>query len=139
MDGNSWLEEINSLYRQYKKNCERAAAQVSDDDFFSSFGQSPHSIAVLMRRRCSQMTPWAWVVVYSLRYSPDSQTWQYTGTEQIEVRVFGLYPLKGPHKLFYAKELYCQLNGPPMANGFMLRMFLKLREKSSKYSQAGVS
>ncbi|MCH7754479.1 DUF1572 family protein [candidate division KSB1 bacterium] len=35
------------LYRQYKKNCERAAAQVSDDDFFSSFGQSPHSIAVL--------------------------------------------------------------------------------------------
>lgn len=60
MDGNSWLEEINSLYRQYKKNCERAAAQVSDDDFFSSFGQSPHSIAVLMGRRCPQMTPWAW-------------------------------------------------------------------------------
>ncbi len=49
MDGNDWLEEIKSLYRQYKKNCERAAAQVSDDDFVTSFGQSPHSIAVLMK------------------------------------------------------------------------------------------
>jgi len=49
MDAKAWLVEIKSLYRQYKKNCERAAAQVSDDDFFNSFGQSPHSIAVLMK------------------------------------------------------------------------------------------
>ncbi len=49
MYGNDWLEEIKLLYRQYKKNCERAAAQVSDDDFFTSFGPSPHNIAVLMK------------------------------------------------------------------------------------------
>ncbi len=49
MDGKDWLEEINSLYRHYKKKYERATAQVSDDDFFSSFGQSPRSIAVLMK------------------------------------------------------------------------------------------
>lgn len=49
MDAKAWLEEINVLYRQYKKNCERAAAQVSDDDFFNLFGQSPNSIAVLMK------------------------------------------------------------------------------------------
>jgi len=49
MDGNDWLEEIKLLYRQYKKNCERAAAQVSDDDFFTTFGQNPNSIAVLMK------------------------------------------------------------------------------------------
>ena len=49
MDAKVWLEEMNSLYRQYKKNCERAAIQVSDDDFFNAFGQSPNSIAVLMK------------------------------------------------------------------------------------------
>ena len=49
MDDNSGLEEINSLYRQYKKKCERAAAQVSDDDFFTTFGQNPNSIAVIMK------------------------------------------------------------------------------------------
>ncbi len=49
MNGNDWLEEIKSLYRQYKKNCERAAAQVSDDDFFTTFGQSPNSVAVIMK------------------------------------------------------------------------------------------
>ena len=59
MDGNGWLEEINSLYRQYKKNCDGAAAQVSDDDFFTSFGPSPHSIAVLMRHvGCNQRSRW---------------------------------------------------------------------------------
>ena len=42
MDGNDWLEEIKLLYRQYKKNCERAAAQVSDHDFFTTFGQNPN-------------------------------------------------------------------------------------------------
>ncbi len=49
MDGRTWLEEVKTLYRQYKDQCERAAAQVDDDDFFVSFGQSPHSIAVLMK------------------------------------------------------------------------------------------
>lgn len=49
MDGRTWLEEVLALYRQYKKKCERAATQVSDDQFFASFGRSPHSIAVLMK------------------------------------------------------------------------------------------
>ncbi|NIO00769.1 MAG: DUF1572 domain-containing protein [Candidatus Latescibacteria bacterium] len=49
MEGRVWLDEMQSLYRDYKDKCERAAAQVSDDDFFVSFGRSPHSIAVLMK------------------------------------------------------------------------------------------
>ncbi|MGD2115980.1 MAG: DUF1572 family protein [Acidobacteriota bacterium] len=48
MDGAVWLEEMRSLYRQYKGMCERAAEQVSDEDFFGSAG-GPHSIAVLMK------------------------------------------------------------------------------------------
>lgn len=49
MDGAAWLEEVGSLYRRYKSHCERAAAQVSDEDFFLPVGRSPHSIAVLTK------------------------------------------------------------------------------------------
>lgn len=49
MDAKAWLEEMTSLYRRYKTNSERAAAQVSDDDFFTTFGENPNSIAVLMK------------------------------------------------------------------------------------------
>ena len=49
MDGNLWLNEIRDLYRQYKSKCERAAAQVSDQDLFKQFGECPHSIAILMK------------------------------------------------------------------------------------------
>ena len=49
MDAKAWLEEIKSLYRKNKKNSERAAAQVSDDVFFTSFGKNSNSIAVLMK------------------------------------------------------------------------------------------
>jgi len=49
MDGRAWLDEVESLYRQYKSYCERAAAQVSDEDFFTPLTGSPNSIAVLMK------------------------------------------------------------------------------------------
>ncbi len=49
MDGEAWLEEIRSLYRRYKERCERAAAQVSEEQLFATCGRSPHSIAVLMK------------------------------------------------------------------------------------------
>ena len=49
MDERTWLEEVQFLYRQHKTKCERAAAQVDDSDFFSSFGHSPNSVAVLMK------------------------------------------------------------------------------------------
>lgn len=49
MDGRIWLEEVQSLYREYKSNCEKAAAQISDEEFFESFGHCPHSIASLMK------------------------------------------------------------------------------------------
>lgn len=49
MDGHTWLEEVRTLYRRYKDHCERAAAQVSDEDLFAPCGDSPHSIAVLMK------------------------------------------------------------------------------------------
>lgn len=49
MDGRAWLDEIIALYRQYKDFCERAAAQVSDEDLFGRVGRGPHSIAILMK------------------------------------------------------------------------------------------
>lgn len=49
MDGSAWLEDVRSLYRRYKSYCERAAAQVSDEDFFTPLAGSPISIAVLMK------------------------------------------------------------------------------------------
>lgn len=49
MDPNAWLEEIRSQYHRHKKQCERAAAQISDEQFFQSLGGNPQSIAVLMK------------------------------------------------------------------------------------------
>ena len=49
MDGRNWLDEVTALYREYKSQCERAAAQVSDDDLFKPLGRNPNSIAVLMK------------------------------------------------------------------------------------------
>lgn len=49
MEGRTWLEDVKTLYRQYKGYCERAAAQVSDEDFFTPLAGSPNSIAVLMK------------------------------------------------------------------------------------------
>lgn len=47
MDGRTWLDEVIVQYRGYKEQCERAAAQASDDDFLAMLG--PHSIAILMK------------------------------------------------------------------------------------------
>ena len=49
MDGAAWLKEMRSQYRKHKDQCERAANQVSDEDFFLPLGRSPHSLAVLMK------------------------------------------------------------------------------------------
>lgn len=49
MDGRTWLDDITKLYRKYKKDCERAAAQVSDKNFFEQLSNYPNSIAVLMK------------------------------------------------------------------------------------------
>lgn len=49
IDGRAWLEEVRALYRSHKDKCERAAEQVSDDDFMAPFGRTPVSIAILMK------------------------------------------------------------------------------------------
>lgn len=49
MDGNAWLDEIRSQYRRHKKQCERATAQVSDQQFFQPLGGNPQSIATLTK------------------------------------------------------------------------------------------
>ena len=59
MDGSVWLEEIVANYRQHKSYCERAAAQVSDEDFFALLGNGPHSIAVIMKHiGCNHRSRW---------------------------------------------------------------------------------
>ena len=49
MDEQKWLDDMRATYRRYKEYCERAAEQVSDSDFFSSPGENPQSIAILMK------------------------------------------------------------------------------------------
>lgn len=49
MDGREWLDEVEARFRQYKGYCERAAAQVSEEDFFTQLAGSPNSIAILMK------------------------------------------------------------------------------------------
>jgi len=49
MNGETWLEEVRALFGRYKEMCEKAAAQVSDEDFFAVLGAGENSIAVLMK------------------------------------------------------------------------------------------
>ena len=49
MDGRTWLDEVTALYQKQKESCERAAAQVGDEDFFAPLGRNPNSIAILMK------------------------------------------------------------------------------------------
>lgn len=49
MESRVLLDEVESLYRQYKRYCERGAAQVSQEDFFKPLAGSPNSITVLMK------------------------------------------------------------------------------------------
>lgn len=49
MNGKLWLEEIIKNYKKQKLNCEKAAEQVNDKDFFSTLDGNPQSIAILMK------------------------------------------------------------------------------------------
>lgn len=49
MNAQTWLDDVQARYRQYKDRCERAAAQVCDEEFFSPLGRNENSIAVLMK------------------------------------------------------------------------------------------
>ena len=49
MDGKAWLGDIRKLYRDSKEACERAAAQVGDEDYFRAVGGNPTSIAILLK------------------------------------------------------------------------------------------
>ena len=49
MNGEAWLEEIRGLFDRHKAMCERAAAQVSDEGFWTVLGEGENSIAVLMK------------------------------------------------------------------------------------------
>lgn len=49
MDGQVWLDDVHGRYRYHKSLCERAAAQVSDADFFRQPGGLGSSIAVVMK------------------------------------------------------------------------------------------
>lgn len=49
MDHADWLHNIRSCYERHKRKCERAAAQVSDEDFFRELAPGEASIGVLMR------------------------------------------------------------------------------------------
>lgn len=49
MNAQAWLDDVQALFRQYKQMCQRAAAQVSDDDFFAALGTGENSIAVVMK------------------------------------------------------------------------------------------
>lgn len=45
----TYLPRVVAQYRQYKAYCERAAAQVSDDDFFATVGAIPLSVGVQLK------------------------------------------------------------------------------------------
>lgn len=49
MDGQTWLEDVRASYHEHKRRCERAAAQVSDVDFFARIGSGSNSIAIIMK------------------------------------------------------------------------------------------
>ncbi len=49
MDGQAWLDDVWDRYRYHKDLCERAAAQVSDEDFFTVPGGLHASIATIMK------------------------------------------------------------------------------------------
>ena len=49
MDGQHWLDDVRARYERYKRNTERAAAQVDDAEFFATVGGNPNSIGVLLK------------------------------------------------------------------------------------------
>ncbi len=49
MDLQGYLSEVLGEYRLYKRMCERAVAQVSDEDFFATLDPKSTSIAVILK------------------------------------------------------------------------------------------
>ncbi len=49
MSNSSWIAEVRAQYQAYKKACERAAAQVGDEQFFESINGTHTSIGMLMK------------------------------------------------------------------------------------------
>jgi uncharacterized damage-inducible protein DinB len=49
MNGKLWLEQVVVEYNQQKNNAIKGAEQVSDNDFFTSMGGNPNSIAIIMK------------------------------------------------------------------------------------------
>ncbi len=49
MNGEAWLEEIREQYRYRKTQCERAVAQVTDEQLFETVGAIPVGLAVQLK------------------------------------------------------------------------------------------
>lgn len=49
MDSKAYLTEALAEYHKYRRMCERAVAQVSDEDFFASVSPESTSIAVILK------------------------------------------------------------------------------------------
>lgn len=59
MNGDIWLNEIRSLYRRYKSDCERAIGQVSEQDFFTPLDPESNSVAIIMKHiACNHRSRW---------------------------------------------------------------------------------
>ncbi len=49
MNGQAWLEEVRQQYRYRKEQCERAIAQVTDEQLFETVGEIPVCLAVQLK------------------------------------------------------------------------------------------
>ena len=49
MNGRAWLDDVTKLYREHRKTCERAVAQVDDAGFFATPLRGDNSIAVVVK------------------------------------------------------------------------------------------
>ena len=49
MNGAAWLQTMTKKYDYYKKMCERAIAQVNDQDFFTPLAGNPNSLAIVIK------------------------------------------------------------------------------------------
>ena len=49
MNGQAWLDEVRQQFRYRKDQCERAVAQVSDDELFETVGEIPVCLAAQLK------------------------------------------------------------------------------------------
>ena len=49
MNAQVWLDEVIEQFRQTRRKCERAAEQVSGEDFFATLGDYPMSVGLTMK------------------------------------------------------------------------------------------